>query len=284
MATTVVQRKPSLSSGVVGAAAPPATPAVVAKPADAEGCCASCAKNIGGIISSFLQLIMVGVALTVTAVALSMYWGQKGHSYTGLPAAAAALGLALAILFFGALADVFIQSICGDSATTTNICAKVWKHLQMNLLAWGLVLASVGWVLYETFRAGLFSNMAYHGGAGVVSVSPPFFFWGIFGVAASLACIFALYAFLVLIIVMVACCKGTPTPAEAAAKAAAEPSCIDKTWHSVLQFFKLSELAGTPVTVAAVPPTNANGAGAVTNAGLGAGAVEGEQSRLLHTA
>ena len=72
--------------------------------------------------------------------------------FSGLAAASWAVAASLILLVLSTFADFFLA---GKKSAGEGICTAVWRHLNIGLLGWGLLVASLVWQGYELFANGM---------------------------------------------------------------------------------------------------------------------------------
>jgi len=223
--------------------------------------------NIASKLKSFIQLLIALGLVIAIAIYVVQYSASSSTCVNAIPAASIAVFAALCLIILSTLFDLCLE---GKKTEGENVCVSVWRHLQISLLAWGIVLATLAWLGYELGANGMYANMR---GPSPTFCSPHL--WtGMALIFIVLLAIFVFYALLLLVVVIIACATGGKKAAKdengkPVAGGAVETTAL-KVWQTVLNFFGLDELADMPA--AAAPPPGAKAPAA---------AADGADAKLL---
>jgi len=235
--------------------------------------------NAASKLNSVIQFILV-LAILVVIVVAEVRLMRSGATCapggatavaaygSGLAVASWAVAAALILLVLSSVADLFLA---GKKQAGEAICTAAWRKLNISLLGWGLLIASLVWQGYELFANGMGADAK----SGTFANCPSYFYKPMSIVWCILIAVFIFYALLVLLVVSVACCGGSVKPAPAAKDdngkpiaatgAAAVTGYASTAWSFVLNFFGLDDLTPEPAPpatggakAAAEPTTDAS--------------------------
>ena len=119
--------------------------------------------NAASKLNSVIQFILV-LAILVVIVVAEVRLMRSGATCapggatavatygSGLAVASWAVAAALILLVLSSVADLFLA---GKKQAGEAICTAAWRKLNISLLGWGLLIASLVWQGYELFANGM---------------------------------------------------------------------------------------------------------------------------------
>lgn len=119
--------------------------------------------NAASKLNSVIQFILV-LAILVVIVVSEVRLMRSGATCapggaaavaaygSGLAVASWAVAAALILLVLSSVADLFLA---GKKQAGEAICTAAWRKLNISLLGWGLLIASLVWQGYELFANGM---------------------------------------------------------------------------------------------------------------------------------